>query len=239
MIRFPEHDAQFDLPAGYGRGIFNDLPCVATADGSAGWAFQRIVAAQDNGSLAEVCRLAKQATPVGRYAGLLEQDDDPQLTAFAQNPFTQDILFLACIKGALTGERRKAICRTILAGLQFINPTMARWDRTLRGSVLLSADGYKRAYGSGDGYSSEARYRFHTDDTYELVVSTHISVSGPGGLGASRTSQQRESGTWAIVDVGGESQLQLVDDRERTTHLTLSQSTGSILLDGQRFAVGG
>lgn len=185
-----------------------------------------------------MCRLAKQAAPVGRHAGLLEQDDDPPLTAFAQNPFNQDILFLACIKGALTGERRKAICRTILTGLQFINLTMARWDRTLRGAVLLAADGYKRAYGSGDGYSSEARYRFHADDTYELVVATYISVSGPGGLGASRASQQRETGTWAIADVGGEPKLQLVDDRGQTVHLTLNQSTGNILLDGQRFAVG-
>jgi hypothetical protein len=238
MITFPELGLQFELSDLFCRGVLNDTLCIALRDGSAGWLLQRIPAALDNGSLAELCRLAKQVAPVGNFAGILEQDDEPRLFGYALNPHTQDLLFCAAFKSRQSDTERKKVCTTILASLQWISPMMAEWDKTLRGKRLVAVDIYRRAYGSGDGYSAEEQYRFRTDGAFEQIRSSHISVSGLPDMSASRTSQEKRVGLWSIAEVNRELRLLLEDNQGKTTSHRLARQTGKVLLDGVAFTVG-
>lgn len=239
MIRFPEFELHFDLSSRFARGTFDGQPCVAREDGAAGWVFQRIPAAQDNGTLGELCEQARKACPAGKYGGLFDhKKDTPRLIGYARNPHTRDLVLFSSLNGSLTGVEQLNTCYSILGSLEFISPSMAQWQEFLAGRFLQSIDTYRRQLGSGDGYSSEVRYRFAADGSFEFISSSHISISGLPSTSASQTTQTRRVGEWAMVEIGGETRLRLDDSDDKRTLHRLSREASRVLLDGQPHSVG-
>jgi hypothetical protein len=238
MLRIPEFGMQIDAPSDCGLAQANGITLYAPLHGKFGVGITRPEPGDDpQGELDDQYALMAALGPVGDHGAtfLNRRHSEPPFIGAIRNPYTEQLYLLIPFNHAHLDEvsMRREI-GTLVRCIGFISPAMEVWDRLLRGSVFIAADHYQRQLGSSDSSSREERITFRENGLYERRISSHTSISG-GGLSLSNVRDDREQGSWDIVEVQGETQLRLESQQRGRECLTLRRTESTFFLNGEPF----
>lgn len=239
MLRIPEFRMLIDAPLEYGMATSGGIPLIGPTHGQFGLGVTLQQPGDDpTGDLRSTYELMAAVGPVGEHGGtMINRRGDPETPFLGaiRDPNTDRLFLLIPFNHAkLTENQLRQECGRLIEWIRFATPAMEQWEVVLKGATLLAIDTYQRGIGSSDGYSAEERYAFRTDGMFEWVKNIHISVGG-GGLSASRTSRERLTGSWDILNVNGDPVLRLDNSEGKRSVLTLQRRGAEVLLEGRRF----
>jgi hypothetical protein len=238
MLRIPAFQMQIDAPADCGLAEGDSVFLYGPTDGKFGVGITPPQPGDDPaGDLEDKYALMAALGPVGDKGATYLNRHDPAMPFIGaiRNPHTSQLYLLIPYNhaGLKENDLRKELSR-IVACIGFISPAMAQWDATLRGRKFTEAESYQRQLGSGDGYSRQEDLTFQADGMYERRITGHTSISG-GGLSLGSVRDEREVGSWDVVESNGAVVLRMDDQGGGRSELSLARTARGIRLGDREF----
>lgn len=239
MLRIPEFGMLIDAPHDCGLASHEGFTLYGPMDGRYGVGITKPRPGDDpKGDLADQYALMAAFGPVGDKGAtfLNRRDAAVPFIGAIRNPHTEQLYLLVPYNNVGLDETglRQAIGGLVVR-IGFVSPAMEAWEGALRGGVFTAADHYQRQLGSSDSSSSEETIAFRPDGIYERRITGHVSVSG-GGLSLGRVRDDRESGLWDVVDVGGSPALRLENSSDgESVVLSLRRTERTFYFDDRAF----